>query len=272
MGSPVVAVRSSATAEDLQGASFAGQYDTVLGVDSLDALWPAIVAVWASLHSGRALAYRRLRGIGEADLAMAVVVQELVPSDAAGVLFTRHPVSGADDVYVVNAALGQGEGVVTGTVAVDRWTLDAVTAEVLDADVAYKEHMLVVERGALRRVDVPEPERAQPALTDGQLAELGALAGRVRALVRRPPRRGVRGAGRAACCSCRPDPSPTARRSEFPVTWPDPSDEARSWSLRSSTPMMALERDIQACARRAHGGLLRGDRLADHPGARVASS
>ena len=245
IGSPVVAVRSSATAEDLHGASFAGQYDTVLGIDQLDALWPAIVAVWASLHSGRALAYRHLHGIGEADLAMAVVVQELVPSDAAGVLFTRHPVSGDEGVYVVNAARGQGEGVVTGTVTVDRWTLDATTSDVVDADVSYQEQMLVVERGALRRVDVPEPSRAQPALDDEQLAELGELARRVRVLY--GDHRDVEFAvqdGRVLLLQARPITDGV--EGDFPVAWADPSDEARSWSLRSSTPMTALERDIQA--------------------------
>ena len=92
---PAVAVRSSATAEDLDDASFAGQQDTFLNVRGDDALLDAVRDCWASLWTARAIAYRARRGIDPAEVALAVVVQEMVDADAAGVMFTANPTTGA---------------------------------------------------------------------------------------------------------------------------------------------------------------------------------
>src|ERR1051326_7120173 len=97
MGSPAVAVRSSATAEDLPDASFAGQQDTFLDVRGPDAVVDAVQKCWQSLFTERAVAYRRDRSIPDDGVAMAVVVQRMVAAEASGVLFTVHPVSGAID-------------------------------------------------------------------------------------------------------------------------------------------------------------------------------
>ncbi|NUT91628.1 MAG: pyruvate, phosphate dikinase [Saccharothrix sp.] len=115
-----VAVRSSATAEDLPDLSFAGQHDTVLDVRGEDVL-DAVRRCWASLFTERAVEYRRRNGI--TDVAMAVVVQEMVPADAAGVLFTANPVTGARDETVVNAAPGLGEALVGGEVTPDEYVV-----------------------------------------------------------------------------------------------------------------------------------------------------
>ena len=106
-GAPV-AVRSSATAEDLAGASFAGQQDTYLNVRGHDALLAAVRDCWASLWTGRAMAYRARQDIDPATVRLAVVVQEMVPADTAGVMFTANPANGRRDEVVIGAAWGWG--------------------------------------------------------------------------------------------------------------------------------------------------------------------
>lgn len=121
MGSPPVAVRSSATAEDLPDASFAGQQDTFLNVQGSAAVVAAVKECWKSLFTQRAVAYRRDRNIPDDSVTMAVVVQRMVAADAAGVLFTVNPVSGAIDELVIEAALGLGDKVVSAQVTPDRY-------------------------------------------------------------------------------------------------------------------------------------------------------
>ena len=124
MGGGPVAVRSSATAEDLPDASFAGQYDTVLGVDGEAELLAAIRTCWDSLHTARAVAYRRARDIDPATVRMGVVVHRMVDAEVAGVLFTANPVTGRRTEMTVDAAPGLGTAVVEGTTAVDHYVLD----------------------------------------------------------------------------------------------------------------------------------------------------
>ncbi|MDO3703042.1 PEP/pyruvate-binding domain-containing protein [Micromonospora sp. C28SCA-DRY-2] len=124
LGGGPVAVRSSATAEDLPDASFAGQQDTLLGVTGLPDLLAAIRACWDSLHHPRAVAYRDAHGIDHASVRMAVVVQRMVDPATAGVLFTANPLTGCRTETVVEAAPGLGTAVVDGATAVDRYVLD----------------------------------------------------------------------------------------------------------------------------------------------------
>jgi pyruvate,water dikinase len=119
LGGGAVAVRSSATAEDLPGATFAGQQDTFLGMVDLESVLDAVRRCWASLWSERAIAYRAQLGIDPGEVAIAVVVQRMVPADVAGVLFTADPVTGARDRMVVDASEGLGEAVVSGAVTPD---------------------------------------------------------------------------------------------------------------------------------------------------------
>lgn len=120
-----VAVRSSATAEDLAGAAFAGQQDTYLNVAGADAVVDAVRRCWASLWTDRAIAYRRKRGIDPAGVRIAVVVQAMVDADAAGVMLTANPVTGARDETVVDSSSGLGEAVVSGMVTPDHYVLNA---------------------------------------------------------------------------------------------------------------------------------------------------
>ena len=124
LGRGPVAVRSSATAEDLPGAAFAGQQDTYLNVEGDDALLDAVRRCWGSLWTDRAIAYRRRLGIGPEQVRIAVVVQRMVNPDAAGVMFTADPVSGDRDRIVVDASPGLGEAVVSGRVTPDHYELD----------------------------------------------------------------------------------------------------------------------------------------------------
>jgi len=121
LGSPVVAVRSSATAEDLPEASFAGQQDTYLGISGGPDLVAAVARCWASLWTARAMRYRAERGIDSAQVALAVVVQEMAPQEVAGVIFTANPLTGRRDELLVNAARGSGEALVSGEVVPDQW-------------------------------------------------------------------------------------------------------------------------------------------------------
>jgi phosphoenolpyruvate synthase/pyruvate phosphate dikinase len=123
LGGGPVAVRSSATAEDLPGAAFAGQQDTVLNVVGEAAVVDAVRHCWASLWTDRAVAYRRRRGID--DPQIAGVVQRMVDAEFAGVLFTANPVTGQRTETVVEAGAGLGEAVVSGLVTPDHYVLDA---------------------------------------------------------------------------------------------------------------------------------------------------
>ncbi|MEW9548115.1 PEP/pyruvate-binding domain-containing protein [Nonomuraea sp. NPDC050783] len=174
-----VAVRSSATAEDLPGMSFAGQQDTYLDVRA-DTLLDAVRRCWASLWNARAVAYRDRQGVPHDDVALAVVVQELVDADAAGILFTADPVTGALDETVINASWGLGEAVVGGLVTPD--TLVLRDGAVVSERIGDKTVMTVRTGDGTRERPVPDELRRAPVLTAGQAQELAALGARVREL------------------------------------------------------------------------------------------
>jgi phosphohistidine swiveling domain-containing protein len=123
MGLGSVAVRSSATAEDLPGAAFAGQHETFLNVNGEEELLKAVKGCWASLWSDRAIEYREKMGIPHEAVKMAVVVQRMVNAEVSGVMFTANPVTGRRDEVVINASPGLGEAIVSGTVTPDHYVL-----------------------------------------------------------------------------------------------------------------------------------------------------
>ena len=167
-----VAVRSSATAEDLAEASFAGQQDTFLNVTS-DKLLDALKACWASLWSERAIAYRQTQKIADEGLAMAVVIQEMCEADVSGVLFTAAPFN--ENAAIIESNWGLGESVVSGAITPDRFHVSRETGEVLERNVAKKREMVTaagVSEVSTARQDVP-------SLTDAQLKALTQLGMRV---------------------------------------------------------------------------------------------
>ncbi|HEU4547838.1 MAG TPA: PEP/pyruvate-binding domain-containing protein [Microlunatus sp.] len=175
LGMPPVAVRSSATAEDLPGASFAGQYATSLNVRGADELFVAVRHCWASLWSASAIAYREHRGFQQHRVAIAVVVQRLIAAEVSGVLFTANPVTGARDEIIVNAALGLGEAVVGGSTTPDSFALDHTTLSVRARRVGRQEvETVLAEHGTAERPLEPGRSR-RPALNDAQLVALARV-------------------------------------------------------------------------------------------------
>ena len=180
-----VAVRSSATAEDLPTASFAGQQETFLNVSSTDALLEAVKECWASLWTARALAYRERQGIDHEAVAMGVIVQAMVAADISGVLFTANPNTGARDELVVNASFGLGEAIVSGEVTPDTYVLDRESLTPKETRLGSKGVMIVAADGQgtgsqkTTTKDVPEARRGESALSEALLGELAALGVRV---------------------------------------------------------------------------------------------
>jgi rifampicin phosphotransferase len=172
-----VAVRSSATAEDTAEASFAGQQDTYLWVRGADEVTRHVVRCWASLFTPQAIGYRKKFGVPVEDLAMGVVVQQMVPADVAGVMMTIDPTTGDKSTIYVAAAYGLGEGVVKGDVASDSYWMDKATLQTRNEDVASKAqaHRFDPERGEVRLTDVAQAERDKPALTPADLATLAQI-------------------------------------------------------------------------------------------------
>ena len=180
LGAGPVAVRSSATAEDLPGAAFAGQQDTYLGVLGLPALVDAVRSCWASLWTDRAIAYREQRRVASAGVRLAVVVQRMVEADVAGVLFTADPVSGNRDAMIVDASPGLGEAVVSGLVTPDHYVLDRA-GRIREHTAGRREVVVrsapgggvVADTGGEQRGDsLSQPDLAELARTAAAVAEL----------------------------------------------------------------------------------------------------
>ncbi len=175
LGGGPVAVRSSATAEDAADTSFAGQQETILGVEGDDQLIDAVERCWRSLFTERAVAYRAKQGVDAAGLAMAVVVQQLVPAEAAGVLFTRDPMDPAGKTMLAEASWGLGEAVVSGRVQPDRFKLARTTGEVLEKHLGLKS--IRITKAGEEHVAAAEQQRF--CVSDTALSLLAELGRRV---------------------------------------------------------------------------------------------
>jgi rifampicin phosphotransferase len=179
LGGEPVAVRSSATAEDLEEASFAGQQDTYLNVRGAEALLAAVQQCWASLWTERAVAYRAAHGVDPAEVALAVVVQKMVEAEAAGVMFTANPTNGRRDELVLSAAWGLGESVVGGSVTTDDLVVEKASLRVASRTTADKAVMTVYAQERTEEVPVPVERRRAPVLDDKAAAVLAELGVRV---------------------------------------------------------------------------------------------
>jgi phosphoenolpyruvate synthase/pyruvate phosphate dikinase len=179
------AVRSSATAEDLPTASFAGQQDTYLNVVGPMAVLEHISRCWASLFTERAVIYRRRNGIDDRTVGMAVVVQRMVFPQASGVLFTADPVTGDRKVATVDAGFGLGEALVSGLVNPDVFKVRR--DEIVARTIAAKERAVqALPGGGTQQVAIDPSRQEQPTLTDGQVLELVRLGRRIEAHFGRP--------------------------------------------------------------------------------------
>jgi rifampicin phosphotransferase len=174
-----VGVRSSATAEDLPGASFAGQQDTYLNVVGVESVLDAVQRCWASLWTDRAVSYRATNGIDPRGVRLAVVVQRMVDASVAGVLFTANPVTGKRHQAVIDASPGLGEAVVSGAVNPDHFVADTATGEIVERRLGDKRVAIVAgPEGGTQRVELVADEHSA-SLSDGQILALAELGGRV---------------------------------------------------------------------------------------------
>ena len=176
-----VAVRSSATAEDLPDASFAGQQDTYLWVKGADQVVEKVRDCWASLYTTRAVAYREKNRIPHIDVLMSVGVQKMVNARAAGVVMSLDPVNGDRTKIVIDASWGLGEIVVSGVVTPDNFTVEKVLMEIIDRKISDKHVELVgdAEAGEAVEREVPEARRRIQCLTDAEVVAVAALAKRL---------------------------------------------------------------------------------------------
>jgi len=180
------AVRSSATAEDLADASFAGLQETYLNVHGVEQVIESVRKCWGSLFTPRVLVYRQKKGIGHAQLALAVLVQKMVDATVSGILFTRDPNTGENHM-IVEAGWGLGEAIVGGEVTPDHYVIDGATQKIVHKQISEQKVRYVrAEAGGNRREEVPAAERSVQKLPDGRLVRLVSLARVIESRYRRP--------------------------------------------------------------------------------------
>ncbi|HEU5160027.1 MAG TPA: PEP/pyruvate-binding domain-containing protein [Streptosporangiaceae bacterium] len=177
----LVAVRSSATGEDGEDASYAGLQDTYLCVRGATEVLDRVRACWASLYNDHSVGYRLRRGRGDGTPAMGVVIQRMVDPRSAGVMFTRSPTTGDRSVVAVEACWGLGSALVSGDVTPDAYVVSKVTGEIIKRTVSAKLHLHRRGPGGTGVVtaDVPDELRARPCLDDDEIRALVRLARRV---------------------------------------------------------------------------------------------
>lgn len=178
---PPVAVRSSATAEDLPGASFAGQQETYLFVSGKDPLLKYVIKCFSSLFTPRAIAYRKEKGFDDMRVYLSVAVQKMVNSESSGVMFTLDPTTGNRDVVLIEGTWGIGEMIVQGKVSPDEWTVDKKTMKIIERNISKKGMMAIRSpsdsgEGFLREVPVPQDRIEAPCISDDQVLELAKFA------------------------------------------------------------------------------------------------
>ena len=175
---PEVAVRSSATAEDLPEASFAGQQDTYLHISGKKELLNYVRKCWASLWTSRAIYYRQNKGFNHFDVNLSVVVQKMVNSEKSGVMFTANPVNSNTDEMMINASWGLGEAVVSGTVTPDEYIINKESRKIIEKHIAEKNIMIVKSADGIGTVEIKVGDYIgyenvnKPCLSDDELKEL----------------------------------------------------------------------------------------------------
>ena len=176
-----VAVRSSATAEDLPDASFAGQQETYLNVKGSDDLIEKVVKCWSSLFTPRAIFYRTEKNFPHDKVFISVGVQKMVNSRAAGVMFTINPVTGNRDEIVIEGNYGLGETVVSGAVNPDDFVIDKLTMKIKERRIARKtvKYIRDIKTGKTIHLDIPEAEQKVVCVSDTEIMKLAELAKRI---------------------------------------------------------------------------------------------
>jgi len=183
-----VAVRSSATAEDLPDASFAGQQDTYLWIRGVDEVLQHVRRCISSLYTGRAIAYRANRGFANEQVAIAVGVQKMANSYTAGVMFTLHPGNGDRSVIVIDSNFGFGESVVSGEVTPDHFVVNKITLDIIDRTISRKELCYTVDFKAQRSraIEVPFERQTVQSLIDDEITQLAWMGKQIERHYGRP--------------------------------------------------------------------------------------
>ena len=183
-----VAVRSSATAEDLPGASFAGQQDTYLWIRGIDEVLAHMRRCISSLYTGRAIAYRANKGFGDSQVAISVGVQKMANSFTAGVMFTIHPANGDRSVIVIDSNFGFGESVVSGEVTPDHFVVNKITLDIIDRTISRKEVCYTVDpkKQVSRAMEVPFERQKVQSLIDDEITELAWMGKQIEKHYGRP--------------------------------------------------------------------------------------
>ena len=183
-----VAVRSSATAEDLPGASFAGQQDTYLWIRGIDNVLHHMRRCISSLYTGRAIAYRANKGFGGEHLAISVGVQKMANSYTAGVMFTIHPANGDRSVIVIDSNFGFGESVVSGEVTPDHFVVNKVTLDILERTISQKEICYTVDTKTQtsQAMEIPFERQKVQSIIDDEVTELAWMGKQIEKHYGRP--------------------------------------------------------------------------------------
>jgi len=187
LGASAVAVRSSATTEDAEDASFAGLQDTFLWVLDAAETVARVRECWGSLYSVESMTYRLKHGLPEEGVAMAVVVQQMVDARTAGVMFTRSPTTGDKSVITIEGAWGLGSSVVSGEVTPDRWVLGKITGEISVRDISHKHAKQVpAPQGGIVEIELEDADADAACLSDEELQALRDVGRRIERHYGRP--------------------------------------------------------------------------------------
>ncbi len=183
-----VAVRSSATAEDLPDASFAGQQDTYLWIRGVDGVLDRMRRCMSSLYTARAIAYRKQRGYGDEQVAISVGIQKMANAYTAGVMFTIHPANGDRSVIVIDSNFGFGESVVSGEVTPDHFVVNKVTLDIIDRTISRKEVCCTVDPKTQQSqtIEVPHERQTVQSLIDDEITELAWMGKQIEMHYGRP--------------------------------------------------------------------------------------
>lgn len=245
---PFVAVRSSATAEDMPGTSFAGMNETFLNVRGEEALLEAIRRCWVSLYGARVLFYRRKQGIPEERISIAVVVQAMIDSEAAGVMFTLNPSNRDSHTLVIEGAFGLGDTVVSGAVSPDHWEVNKDTLEITRERPAVKRVVAYRDlHGQNQLRELAPPEARRVCLSEALVQQIAALGRQIEAHYGTPQdiEWAVAG-GQVSIVQSRPM---TALEHAEEAPSPDAKQEALVWGLGASPGMAAgVARLLQSLA------------------------
>ncbi|MFK5978827.1 MAG: phosphoenolpyruvate synthase [Rhizobiaceae bacterium] len=181
------AIRSSATAEDLPQASFAGQQDTYLNIIGVEALEQSVKNCFISLFTDRAILYRVQNGFDHKDVALSVVVQKMILPEASGIMFTADPVNGKRNVISIDASFGIGEALVSGLVSADLYQIDKSSGEIIKKQIGDKKiAILPIEGGGTKTIDLDDERRHSATLSDKEILTLANVGMKIETLYGKP--------------------------------------------------------------------------------------